>query len=40
LSIDKFEIPFAALLIELQFISGQENIIALVDKAIEKYVSR
>jgi tetraacyldisaccharide 4'-kinase len=38
LSIDKFEIPFAALLIELEFTGGQENIIALVDKAIEKYV--
>jgi tetraacyldisaccharide-1-P 4'-kinase len=38
LSIDKFEIPFAALMIELEFTGGQENIIALVDKAIEKYV--
>ncbi|MBU1260970.1 MAG: tetraacyldisaccharide 4'-kinase, partial [Planctomycetes bacterium] len=40
LCIDKFEIPFAALMIELEFIDGQEKIISLVDKAIEKYVSR
>jgi tetraacyldisaccharide 4'-kinase len=38
LCIDKFEIPFAALLIELEFIDGQEKIISLIDKAIEKYV--
>ena len=38
LCIDKFEIPFAALLIELEFIDGREKIISLVDKAIEKYV--
>ncbi len=40
LSIDKFEIPFAALMIELEFIDGQEKIISLIDKTIEKYVSR
>jgi len=40
LCIDKFEIPFAAMLVELAFIDGQEKIIALVNKAIEKYVSR
>ncbi len=38
LCIDKFEIPFAALMIELEFIDGQENIIALIDKALAKYV--
>lgn len=37
LCIDKFEILFAALLIELEFIDGQEKIISLVDKALEKF---
>jgi len=40
LCIDKFQIPFAAMLVELEFVEGQEKIIALVNKAIEKYVSR
>jgi len=35
---EKFQIPFAALLVELEFMEGQEKIIALVDKALEKYV--
>ena len=38
LCIDKFEIPFAALSVELEFIDGQDKIIDLVNKAIEKYV--
>ncbi len=37
LSMDRFQIPFAAMMVELDFVDGKENIIALVDKAIEKY---
>jgi tetraacyldisaccharide 4'-kinase len=38
LSVDKFQIPFAALLVELEFVEGQEKITALVNEALEKYV--
>jgi tetraacyldisaccharide 4'-kinase len=37
LSVEKFQIPFAALMVELDFVDGKENIIALVNKALEKY---
>jgi tetraacyldisaccharide 4'-kinase len=37
LSMDRFQIPFAAMMVELEFVDGQENIIALVNKAVEKY---
>jgi len=37
LSIDKFQIPFASLMVELDFVEGQEKIIALINKALEKY---
>lgn len=35
LSVEKFQIPFAALMVELEFVEGQEKIIALVNKALE-----
>lgn len=37
LSVDKFQIPFASLMVELEFVDGQEKIIALINKALEKY---
>lgn len=34
LSMDRFQIPFGSMMVELEFVDGQENIIALVDKAL------
>lgn len=38
LCIEKFDIPIAFLAVELEFINGQQEITALVEKAIKKYV--
>ena len=40
LCIEKFDIPIAYLAVELEFIDGQQDIVALVENAIKKYVSR
>jgi tetraacyldisaccharide 4'-kinase len=34
-SVERFQIPFAAMMVELDFVDGRENIIALVNKALE-----
>ena len=34
LSLDKFQIPFAAMMVELEFADGQEKIIELVEKSL------
>jgi tetraacyldisaccharide 4'-kinase len=38
LCIEKFDIPIAYLAVELEFIDGRQNIIALVESAMKKYV--
>jgi len=40
LCIEKFDIPIAWLDVELEFTDGRQDIIALVESAIKKYVSR
>jgi tetraacyldisaccharide 4'-kinase len=40
LCIEKFDMPIAFLAVELEFIDGQQGIIALVESAMKKYVSR
>jgi len=38
LCIERFDIPIAWLAVELEFIDGQEEITALVENAMKKYV--